>query len=60
MPEYITNFYIEFPYPFMLVTQKVNTDPESTLGCLPVNTKLWKKNPKKPKKNQENQLMGFA
>lgn len=40
MLEYITNFHIEFPYPFMLVTQKVNRDPESTLDCLPVNTKL--------------------
>lgn len=27
----------------MLVTQKVNTDPESTLHWLPVNTKLWQK-----------------
>lgn len=30
------------PISIMLVTQKVNTDPESTLDCLPVNTKCCK------------------
>lgn len=34
--EYITNFYREFPYPLGLVTQKVNTDPDSALDGLPV------------------------